>query len=160
MTDASVTRWTSKPAAVETDTESGALPHQVSGADWQSMLASRHGLTARLSNNSHINSSEDGLLRKSLAHTASFGVGSGHVEETVEEAPEQPDPLNPAHYKWLPSGVEVIDVTEWLPFNVGNVVKYALRSDHKNGAIEDLMKARWYLDREIARRRKMSGLED
>lgn len=80
-------------------------------------------------------------------------------ERGSENDPENrpPDPLNPGHYRWLPSGVEVIDVTEWLPFNVGNVVKYCLRSDYKNAAIEDLMKARWYLDREIARRKKMDN---
>jgi len=67
------------------------------------------------------------------------------------------DAVNPSHYKWLPSGVEVIDVTEWLPFNLGNVVKYCLRSDHKHNALEDLRKAQWYLEREIARRQRLES---
>lgn len=63
------------------------------------------------------------------------------------------DPVNsPAHYRWLPNGVEVIDITETLGFCLGNVVKYTLRADHKGKPLEDLRKARWYLDREIANR--------
>lgn len=41
--------------------------------------------------------------------------------------------------------IECIDVTRYMGFNSGNVVKYLWRSDYKNG-IEDLKKARWYLD--------------
>ena len=65
------------------------------------------------------------------------------------------DPINPAHYKSHPSGVECIDVVEHFPFNLGNCVKYIWRAGHKNqDPIEDLKKARWYLDREIARLEK------
>lgn len=63
------------------------------------------------------------------------------------------DPVNsPAHYTHGP--VEVIDVIEGfgLGYHLGNVVKYLLRCGHKGDAIEDLKKARWYLDREISRR--------
>lgn len=61
------------------------------------------------------------------------------------------DPVNhPSHYTAHPSGVECITVTEHMNFNVGNAVKYLWRADHKNG-IEDLEKARWYIDREIQR---------
>lgn len=61
------------------------------------------------------------------------------------------DPVDhPAHYNQYP--VEVIEVTEHLNFCLGNVVKYVLRADHKGNAIQDLRKARWYLDREIGRR--------
>ena len=58
----------------------------------------------------------------------------------------------PKHYNSHPSGVEVIRITEHMNFCLGNVIKYVLRADHKNDAIEDLKKARWYLDREIPRR--------
>ncbi len=58
----------------------------------------------------------------------------------------------PKHYNNHPSGVEVIRITEHMNFCLGNVIKYVLRADHKNDAIEDLKKARWYLDREISRR--------
>ena len=56
---------------------------------------------------------------------------------------------HPAHYKV--GGIETIDFIEakGLNYNLGNVVKYITRSDHKNNREEDLKKARWYLDREI-----------
>ena len=57
----------------------------------------------------------------------------------------------PPHYKSHPSGVECIEVVEHMSFNLGNVVKYCWRSGLKNDEIEDLKKARFYLDREIAR---------
>jgi hypothetical protein len=55
---------------------------------------------------------------------------------------------HPSHYNQ--GSIEVIDAIEdWkLGFHAGNVVKYVARSPHKNG-IEDLKKARWYLDRLI-----------
>ena len=56
------------------------------------------------------------------------------------------------HYTSHASGVECIQVTEHLSFCLGNAVKYIWRADGKNNAVEDLEKARWYLDREIARR--------
>lgn len=61
------------------------------------------------------------------------------------------DPVNyPAHYTQHPSGVECITVTEWMNFNLGNATKYIWRAGLKGG-IEDLRKAQWYLNREIAR---------
>lgn len=63
------------------------------------------------------------------------------------------DPVNnPRHYTQHPSGVECIQITEHMSFNLGNAVKYIWRSDLKADAVEDLRKARWYLDREISRR--------
>jgi len=61
-----------------------------------------------------------------------------------------PDPINPDHYK----GDYVMRVIEdfHLGFRLGNVVKYILRSDLKKQPIEDLKKAKWYLEREIAKR--------
>lgn len=38
-----------------------------------------------------------------------------------------------------------------LGFCLGNAVKYICRAGKKGSVIEDLAKARWYLDREIAR---------
>jgi hypothetical protein len=62
------------------------------------------------------------------------------------------DPVNhPAHYTSHPSGVEVIVITEHLSFCVGNAVKYLLRAEYKGKQLEDLAKARWYIDREIKR---------
>jgi hypothetical protein len=39
-----------------------------------------------------------------------------------------------------------------MSFNVGNAVKYLWRCDHKGNALEDLKKARFYVQREIERR--------
>lgn len=61
---------------------------------------------------------------------------------------------HPSHYAngWS-NGSEVIDLTEHLSFCAGNVVKYVCRAGRKDPDkyVEDLEKARWYLDREIAR---------
>ncbi len=58
---------------------------------------------------------------------------------------------HPNHYKT--GGIETIDFIEakGLGFHLGNVVKYVTRADHKGNRLEDLKKARWYLDREILR---------
>ena len=62
------------------------------------------------------------------------------------------DPVNhPKHYISHPSGVECIEVTEHFNFNKGNAIKYIWRSSDKGKEVEDLRKARWYIDREIAR---------
>jgi len=50
----------------------------------------------------------------------------------------------PPHYRGHASGIECIDVTRHLTFDVGNAVKYVWRAEAKNGR-EDLEKARWYL---------------
>lgn len=66
-----------------------------------------------------------------------------------------PDPVNrPPHYTGHPSGIECIQVTEHMGFNLGNATKYIWRCDLKIDAIEDLKKAAWYIDREIQRRNK------
>lgn len=61
---------------------------------------------------------------------------------------------HPPHYTAHPSGVECIQITEHMGFNLGNAMKYIWRADLKGAIIEDLEKARWYLDREIDKRRK------
>ena len=61
----------------------------------------------------------------------------------------------PAHYN--AGNIEPIDVIEdWnLSYCLGNAVKYIARHEHKGSALDDLKKARWYLDREI----KKYGIE-
>ena len=56
---------------------------------------------------------------------------------------------HPSHYNT--GRFEVIEVIEdWrLSFHLGNTIKYIARADHKGKPVEDLQKARWYLDREI-----------
>jgi len=66
------------------------------------------------------------------------------------------DPVNsPSHYRQHPSGVECIQITEHMGFNLGNAIKYIWRADFKNNAIEDLKKAEFYVKREIIRRSKL-----
>ena len=60
------------------------------------------------------------------------------------------DPIEPEHYK-TSQGYECIDIAEQFNFNLGNVIKYIWRAGKKGDLIEDLHKARWYLDREIDR---------
>lgn len=64
---------------------------------------------------------------------------------------------HPKHYNNHASGVECIQITEHMSFCLGNVMKYIWRSDHKNG-LEDLKKAKWYLNREIELREKEGSL--
>jgi hypothetical protein len=63
------------------------------------------------------------------------------------------DPVSPQHYQGFSNGAEVIDITENLSFNRGNVVKYVARAGRKDRGreLEDLWKARYYLNREIDR---------
>lgn len=68
----------------------------------------------------------------------------------IEMFEPKADPVNhPAHYKV--GGIETIDFIEAknLDYNLGNVVKYVTRADHKGNKLEDLRKAQWYLTRAI-----------
>ena len=51
---------------------------------------------------------------------------------------------HPQHYNSHPSGVEAIDIVQYMGFCLGNAFKYVYRYQHKNGT-EDLKKAIWYL---------------
>lgn len=73
---------------------------------------------------------------------------------------QKEDKVNsPSHYNWLKklAGVEVIDITRHLDFDLGNAVKYILRAgrkteegyDNKTKTIEDLKKAVWYINDKI-----------
>lgn len=68
------------------------------------------------------------------------------------------DPVNhPAHYTSHPSGVECLDVVRHMGFNLGNAIKYIWRADLKGAAIQDLEKARFYIDDEIRKRKSAQG---
>jgi hypothetical protein len=56
---------------------------------------------------------------------------------------------HPTHYNKHPSGIECIQITEHMSFNLGNAMKYIWRCDLKKDAIEDLKKAKFYIEREI-----------
>jgi len=65
---------------------------------------------------------------------------------------EESDPVNPSHYKQ--GSIECIEAIKaalgvgFIAYLWGNIIKYLWRYKDKNG-IEDLKKARWYLDRLI-----------
>lgn len=77
------------------------------------------------------------------------------VARSIEAARvEERDAVNnPKHYTSHASGIECIQITEHMGFNLGNAVKYIWRCDLKHDApIQDLEKAIWYIEREIKRR--------
>ncbi|QNE90271.1 DUF3310 domain-containing protein [Corynebacterium incognita] len=81
-------------------------------------------------------------------------MGTAHDDDWVLEVSVKPDPVNnPSHYTGFSNGAEVIDITENLNFCRGNAVKYIARAGQKDPAkeLEDLRKARWYIEREINR---------
>jgi Protein of unknwon function (DUF3310) len=74
----------------------------------------------------------------------------------TEQPSQKTAPLvrHPAHYN--KGKYEVIDVIEdWnMGFNLGNVIKYVARADHKGEPTVDLYKALFYLQREIGNRER------
>ncbi len=72
-------------------------------------------------------------------------------DELFEEGEEEYQ--NPDHYKSHPSGVECIQITEHMNYNLGNAYKYIWRNGlKKSESVEkDLNKAMWYLHREMLR---------
>jgi len=66
------------------------------------------------------------------------------VKDRSKQSVDHPD-----HYQG--QGIEVIDIIDSfeLDFYRGNIVKYILRADKKQNEIEDLKKAKWYIDKLI-----------
>lgn len=88
-----------------------------------------------------------------------LNVDAGDIDE-VEETVNIEDKVNhPSHYTWLKDicGIEVIDITRHLDFDLGNAIKYILRAGHKSEEgyddtakeIEDLQKAVFYINDKI-----------
>lgn len=94
-----------------------------------------------------------GVSRRERCGVCNAEVFSRAVAGLVKTTKEKIDDAvnHPSHYTKHPSGVECIIVTEHMNFNVGNAIKYLWRAGSKNNLIEDLKKARWYVDREILR---------
>lgn len=93
--------------------------------------------------------------RSTFVNNTHRGIPHGYVENgaLVWRIEKTPDPVeHPAHYTAHPSGVECIAITEHFGFCIGNAIKYLWRAGLKGDALEDLRKARWYIDREIKRR--------
>jgi len=72
--------------------------------------------------------------------------------ELIEEQ-RKDDLINkPPHYRQHPSGIECIQITEHMNFCLGNAFKYIWRAGLKSkNPVDDLKKARFYIDREISR---------
>lgn len=81
-----------------------------------------------------------------------YCVRHDYKSEETNMQPERDAVNHPEHY--TSGGIECIDCIKaalgenFIGFLMGNVIKYSYRYRHKNG-IEDLKKARWYLDRAI-----------
>jgi hypothetical protein len=72
------------------------------------------------------------------------------IQEEINVEGPKADPVNhPEHYKV--GGIETIDFIEAkdLGYHLGNAVKYITRADHKGNRLQDLQKAKWYIDRAI-----------
>ena len=96
--------------------------------------------------------SHKGLRRRPLTVQDFGGAVSGQENNPTANTPlPAEDPINPAHYRSHPSGIECIEVTRHMNFNVGNAIKYLWRYMDKGDPIENLKKAQWYLDDEIRR---------
>jgi hypothetical protein len=90
------------------------------------------------------------VVRHGLKKAASAPViPSNTLTISVAKNPQADLVNHPPHYKV--GGIETIDFIEAkkLNYNLGNVVKYITRADHKGNRKEDLEKAMWYLKREI-----------
>jgi hypothetical protein len=61
--------------------------------------------------------------------------------------------INPKHYKSHPSGIECIEVTRYMNFNLGNAIKYIWRAGLKDDVVQELEKAKWYIEDEIKKRK-------
>jgi hypothetical protein len=77
-------------------------------------------------------------------------------DTAVKVKPKNDQVNHPKHYTSHPSGVECIEITRHMGYNLGNAVKYIWRCDLKRDAIEDLRKAIWYLQDELAVREERS----
>lgn len=100
------------------------------------------------------------MSKKNKAKETSFAAApQKKVDSRVE---------HPSYYNAHPSGVECIDIVRHYNFNVGNVIKYLWRHglkreegmNNKAKALEDLRKARFYLDDEIKRLEREAVKED
>ena len=85
------------------------------------------------------------------------------TKETYDRIKENENVSHPSHYTWLKDkcGIEVIDITRHLDFDLGNAIKYILRAGRKpiinenlsddfyRAAIQDLKKALFYINDKI-----------
>jgi hypothetical protein len=71
----------------------------------------------------------------------------------VTETETETDHINsPAHYRWLPGGIEAWDISGQFNFLIGSAMKYLIRHEHKGKPEEDIRKAIACLQQELRRR--------
>lgn len=87
---------------------------------------------------------EDVSVGERAAPRSGAAMGVAPITERID---------HPAHYGSHPSGVECITIVEAMGFCIGNAIKYLFRRAHKGNALEDVKKARWYVERELAFRK-------
>ena len=98
---------------------------------------------------------EDRITVGSFCETHQLAYTANECPRCFPNTRVNHDPVNhPKHYTNHPSGIECIQITEHMGFNLGNAIKYIWRADLKNDAVEDLKKAVWYVQREIDKRDK------
>lgn len=103
--------------------------------------------------------SKDNVDDCSYIYTSLFeafkSVSKQSKQKTQTQAQQVKEAVDhPQHYQ-SKTGLEAIDVIEAfnLNFNLGNVIKYILRCGKKDADIQELEKAKWYLEREISIRK-------
>ena len=80
------------------------------------------------------------------------------MEERAKYVTREDAVNHPTHYTQHASGVECVDIVEEFNFNLGNVLKYVWRAGLKcPDPLTDLMKAKFYSEREIQRIKKRRG---
>lgn len=100
-------------------------------------------------------------MEKRQNYTNMFDIEKRYKEVHSPAINKEERVSHPSHYTWLKEicGIEVIDITRHMNFNLGNAIKYIMRSGHKSEEgmsdnqkqIEDLQKAVFYLNDEIKR---------
>ncbi len=105
---------------------------------------------------------KDCFKPKEKRHSSNCTISSKECNKTVtngnygfeKNSKDEVDMVNhPQHYA---HGIEPIDYIEShnLNFNLGNVIKYVSRAPFKGTELQDLKKAKWYLEREIKKHDK------
>lgn len=89
----------------------------------------------------------------SIAHICKYVHMPDHMKraylDELEPKPQYDAVSHPRHYTTHPSGIECIEITRHMNFNLGNAIKYIWRANEKENAVVDLQKAIWYLNDEI-----------
>jgi len=138
-----------------------AAPGVIVGSRWRHRASGHLMTVTAFWNDTAIVRCDDGL-------NLVFPSGDLHEWYKPDATPEPPgsaapdhDPVNhPAHYTSHPAkcecgaGIECITITRHCNFCIGNAIKYLWRAGLKGDAIEDLRKAAWYINDEIARLEK------